>query len=152
MSNCSDCNIFNLSLVPISARLFMQYDSSVADERLFNMFLSLWFTKVCNIFFVRATCYHEPCVFGAFHQNSIFWIISLVQDHEQSYSCLVFNLSLTKSLPPQYTAIKEMDIEWFKFVTNICLVYANCFKCVCHVIYDTPSFFSKKTFNLLKSI
>lgn len=127
MSDCSDCNIFNLSLVPISATVFMQYDSSVADERLFYMFLSLWFTKVYNIFFVRATCCHEPRVFGAFHHNSIFWILSLVQDHDQSYSCLVFNPSLTNSLPPQYTAIKEMVTEWFKLGTNICLLYANCF-------------------------
>lgn len=50
--------IFVLSLVPIWASLFMQYDSSIADKLLFYMFLTLWITKVHSLLELQAAMNH----------------------------------------------------------------------------------------------
>lgn len=50
--------IFLLSLVPIWASLFMQYDSSIADKLLFYMLLTLWITKVHSLLELHARMNH----------------------------------------------------------------------------------------------
>lgn len=50
--------IFLLSLVPIWASLFMQYDSSVVDKLLYYMLLTLWITKVHSLLELHAGMNH----------------------------------------------------------------------------------------------